>query len=377
MPRAPILRLALTDFRSYARAELAVAPGLVCFYGRNGAGKTNLLEALSWLAPGRGLRSASVAEVGRRAPDETPHRAWAVLVELADRDGPVRLGVGAEAGSARRKVRIDGETATPAHLAQRVRMIWLTPAHDRLFLEGSSERRRFLDRLVFADHPDHAADVAAYEKALRERLRLLTADAPADPVWLDALEATAARAGAALTLARRQTVAALAEEIAARADRPFPRALIRLTAPENEPFDLDQPQDQMEPVLARGFARSRARDAAAGRALFGPHRCDLQVVQAEGGRAAAEASTGEQKALLLNLVLAQAARLARDPVAPAPILLLDEVAAHLDPVRRAALYEELGDLNLQAFLTGVEKALFEGLERGARVRVDAAQLYPD
>ena len=372
---AAFTRLTLTDFRSYARTELALTGAPVFLVGPNGAGKTNLLEAVSFFTPGRGLRNASLAEVGRRMPGETAGRAWAVAAELTSNGEPLRLGTGVEQpGAPRRIVRLEAETVPPGRLAEHVRQVWLTPAQDRLFLEGASDRRRFFDRLVFAAIPRHAAHVGAYEKTLRERMRLLT-EGPADPAWLDALEARLAEAGALMAEARARTLAALQAEIDSRGERPFPQAKLGL-AGAWEQMALDGADiAEVEQRLAAAFAAGRERDAAAGRGLTGPHRGDLTVVHAEKDRPAAECSTGEQKALILNLVLAQAARLARAEGQPSPILLLDEVAAHLDRRRRAALFDEIEALKLQAFLTGTDDHLFEDLlGRAQGVRVDGSGL---
>ncbi|MDP3661149.1 DNA replication/repair protein RecF [Phenylobacterium sp.] len=371
--RTALTRLTLTDFRSYASAELALDGRAVFLVGPNGAGKTNLLEAVSLLTPGRGLRGASLAEVGRRMPGEAQGRAWAVAVSIEADGEVVRLGTGIEqAGSARRTVRLEGETVPPGRLADYQRQVWLTPAQDRLFLEGAGERRRFFDRLVFAAEPAHAAHAGAYDKAQRERMRLLI-DGAGDPVWLDALEARLARAGALMAASRARALEALSAEIAGRGDRPFPQARLTLTGEWEQMAASGVETDEIEARLGRALALARERDAAAGRALTGPHRGDLAVWHAEKDRAAAECSTGEQKALILNLVLAQAARLSRAESAPNPILLLDEVAAHLDRRRRAALFDEITALGLQAFLTGTDEHLFEDLKgRAQGVRVDAA-----
>ena len=414
MARTVLRRLALRDFRSYEDAAIVLDGRPVVLSGANGAGKTNLLEAISYLAPGKGLRGAAVAELGRRGPGEALGRAWSVAaavdapggevrvgtgIEGEDSDRPVRRGSaasrsgdvpgeqharaeerfpearlpvrGAQRAPTRRTVRLDGETVPPGRLSDVVRLVWLTPAQDRLFLEGGSERRRFLDRLAFAAEPSHAATANTYERALRERMRLLT-DGPADPVWLDALEARLGEAGVALAAARARTLDALQAEIDARANRPFPPATLTLSGEWSRPdasFDASR--------LAEAFARARARDAAAGRALTGPHRTDMLVRHAAKDRPAAECSTGEQKALILNLSLAQAARLSRAESAPTPILLLDEVAAHLDLHRRAALFEEITALGLQAFLTGTDRALFHPRSGWAQeVGVDASHLSP-
>jgi len=358
---AAITRLTLTDFRSYERADLSLDGRPVWLAGPNGAGKTNLLEAVSFLIPGRGLRGASLAEVGRRLPGEAIGRAWAVSAAIISNGEETRLGTGVEqAGASRRIVRVEGEPAPPGRLAEHLRQVWLTPAQDRLFLEGAAERRRFFDRLVFAAEPLHAAHVQAYEKSARERMRLLT-EGPADPAWLDALEASLAQAGALMSAARARTLAALQAEIATRGERPFPQARLSLTGEWEQMAAGGADLADIEARLAPALAAARERDAAAGRALTGPHRGDLAVVHLEKDRPAAECSTGEQKALILNLVLAQAARLARSADAPSPILLLDEVAAHLDARRRAALFDEIEALGLQAFLTGTDEVLFEAL----------------
>ncbi len=372
-----LTRLTLTDFRSYAQADLALAGGPVFLVGPNGAGKTNLLEAVSLLIPGRGLRGSGLAEVGRRQPGEARGRAWAVAAVVRAGGEETRVGTGvAEAGASRRTVRLEGETVPPGRLADHLRQVWLTPAQDRLFLEGAGERRRFFDRLVFAGLPRHAAHAGAYDKAQRERMRLLV-DGPADAAWLDALEARMAEAGALMADARATTLSALQAEIDGRGERPFPQAALSLTGEWEQMAGAGASIADVEGKLAAALAAARDRDAAAGRALTGPHRGDLAVIHAEKDRPAAECSTGEQKALILNLVLAQAARLARAESAPAPILLLDEVAAHLDRRRRAALFDEITAMGLQAFLTGTDEHLFEDLRgRAQGVRVDASGLAP-
>lgn len=368
-------RLTLTDFRSYERAELALDGRPVFLVGPNGAGKTNFLEAVSLFTPGRGLRGAVGAELGRRRPGEAQGRAWAVAAVIEQDGEPVRIGTGIEsAGAARRTVRLEGEPVPPGRLSDHQRQVWLTPAQDRLFLEGAGDRRRFFDRLVFAAEPGHAAHASAYEKSQRERMRLLN-DGPADAAWLTALEARMAQAGALMAQARARTLAALQAEIDSRGDRPFPQARLSLTG-DWERMALEGVEtDEIEARLARALAAARERDAAAGRALTGPHRGDLAVIHAEKDRPAAECSTGEQKALILNLVLGQAARLSRAESAPNPILLLDEVAAHLDRRRRAALFDEIEALKLQAFLTGTDEHLFEDLKgRAQGVHVDGSNL---
>ncbi len=373
--RAAVLSLSLTDFRSYDRAALSPGGRSVYLFGPNGAGKTNLLEALSLFSPGRGMRAASLGEFGRRAPGEAQGRAWAVSATIEVDEGQVRLGTGVETpGAARRLVRVEGEAVPPGRLAEHLRPLWLTPAQDRLFLEGAAERRRFFDRLVFAAEPIHAAHAGAYDRALRERSRLLAEDA-ADPAWLTALEGRMAEAGARMAEARGATLLALQAEIDARGERPFPQADLGLAGAFEQLAMAGVGLAEIEARLAADLAASRPRDAAAGRALTGPHRTDLAIVHRQRGRPAAECSTGEQKALILNLVLAQAARLSRAKSHPNPILLLDEVAAHLDQLRRAALTDEIEALGLQAFLTGTDEALFDHFKgRALGVRVDASRL---
>ncbi|MBX9614383.1 MAG: DNA replication/repair protein RecF [Caulobacteraceae bacterium] len=379
-----ITALTLTDFRSYAAATLPIAAGAVVLHGPNGAGKTNLLEALSLFTPGKGLRGATAQEMGRREPGEVGGRAWAVALTLAGEDGDaVRLGTGVQvAGAGRRMVRIEGETAQPGRLLDYLRPVWATPEQDRLFSDARAERLKFFDRLVFAADPGHAAAVAGYEKALRERLRLLVDGAEgreADPLWLDALEARLAETGARAAMARARALAVLQAAIDARSDRPFPQADLSLTGETERLAQDGADAPALEAAIREGMERARSRDGAAGRSLFGPHRADLTALHREKNRPAAEGSSGEQKALVLNLILAQIGRLkaARGPVPAPPILLLDEAPAHLDAGRRAALFDEIIALDLQAFLTGTEAELFTPLRgRAAFVRVEGGALTP-
>lgn len=363
-----IAALTLTDFRSYAGASLTLTGQPLVLFGVNGAGKTNVLEGLSLFTPGKGLRGATAAEIGRREPGETVGRAWAVALTLETADGEAKLGTGVQApGAARRVVRIDGETAPPGRLLDFLRPVWATPEQDRLFSDARAARLKFFDRLVFAADPDHAATVAAYEKALRERLRLLTEGAEgraADPLWLDALEQRLAEAGARAATARAGALTALQAAIDARADRPFPQADLGLDGEAERMAGEGADEADLIAVIGEGLARSRGRDAAAGRSLYGPHRSDLTALHREKNRPAADGSSGEQKALALNLILAQATRLKHQ--AAAPVLLLDEAPAHLDAGRRAALFDEIAALSLPAVLTGTERPLFEALEGRAQ-----------
>ncbi|MDZ4109809.1 MAG: DNA replication/repair protein RecF [Brevundimonas sp.] len=376
-----ITTFTLTDFRSYGTARLEPGAGPVVLHGPNGAGKTNLLEALSLLTPGKGLRGATAAEMGRREPGEASGRPWAVAVEL---DDDTRLGTGVPgAGAVRRIVRINGETAQPGRLLEYLRPVWATPEQDRLFSDARADRLRFFDRLVFAAVPDHASAVAAYDKALRERLRLLLQAAEggeADPLWLDALEARLAEAGARMAGARVAALSALQDAIDARAGRPFPQADLGLAGEAERRTGAGEAAETVEGYLREGFRAARTRDGAAGRSLFGPHRTDLTALHREKNRPAAEGSSGEQKALVLNLILAQITRLADQTARP--LLLLDEAPAHLDADRRAALFDEIEALGrergLQAFMTGTERVLFEGLGGRARfVRVAGGALVAE
>jgi DNA replication and repair protein RecF len=275
--------LTLTDFRSYGRAELRADGRTVFLFGPNGAGKTNLLEAISLLSPGRGLRGSGLAEVGRRMPGEAVGRAWAVSALIDAGEDAVQLGTGVDQpGSARRIVRLEGETVPPGRMADHIRPIWLTPAQDRLFLEAAGDRRRFFDRLVFAAEPAHAAHAGAYDKAQRERMRLLTDEAQRpDPVWLSALEARMAQAGALMAQARARTLSALQTEIDGRGERPFPQARLSLTGDWEKMAAEGVEAAEIETRLATALAAARSRDSSAGRALTGPHRGDLAVIHAK------------------------------------------------------------------------------------------------
>ncbi|MEO7178529.1 MAG: DNA replication/repair protein RecF [Allosphingosinicella sp.] len=350
-----LARLVLTDFRNHGDAVLAPGPGLVVLTGENGAGKTNVLEAVSLLSPGRGLRGATLSEMARTGGGG----GFAVAARLGD----VEIGTGAEPRAPeRRQVRINGAAASATSLSEWLSVLWLTPAMDRLFQEGAGGRRRFLDRLVLALEPGHAVHAARYEAAMRARNKLLAEDGPRDEAWLSALEARMAEHGVALASARAGAVEMLAGRLAMAPEGPFARAGLALEGGGED--------------LAVELARGRARDAAAGRTLAGPHRTDLAVTHlgkpvlsgAEGGQPAGLCSTGEQKALLLGIVLAHA-DLVAERSGRRPILLLDEVAAHLDPRRRAALFERLEAAGGQVWMTGTEAALFEGIASGARFEV--------
>lgn len=333
----PLTRLTLSAFRNHAETRLDAPRRFNLLVGENGAGKTNVLEAISLLAPGRGLRRAPLAEMAaQRGPG-----GFAVAAELEG--GAVLLGTAARADAPnRRSVRINSAEKPATALAEWLSLAWLTPAMDRLFAEGSGARRRFLDRLVLARDPGHARHAARYEEGLRQRNRLLAEPAEPDPAWLDAIEARLAEHGAALVSARRALVRELGEVLASLPEQPFARPSLDYAS--ETPIDL-----------AAALRSGRARDRAAGRTLTGPHRDDLAVTLAAKGVPAAAASTGEQKAMLVSIVLAHAALDAGDRPR---LILLDEIAAHLDPLRREALFERLAESGAQVWMTGTEPEPF-------------------
>ncbi|HEY1474729.1 MAG TPA: DNA replication/repair protein RecF [Pseudolabrys sp.] len=369
MTSAFIRRLTLANFRSYhaAQVELAAA-GPVVLTGANGTGKTNLIEAISLLAPGRGLRRATMEELAFSEGDG----AWAVSAELEGMLGLATLGTGidppaGEDSGSTRKCRIDRESvSSAAAFADHLRVVWLTPAMDPLFNGPASERRRFLDRLVLAVDAQHSSRVAALERSLRSRNRLLE-DTQSDPHWLDAVEHETAEVAVAVAAARAETVNRLAGALAAARDQApgFPMAEIALDGwmekllPDHSAIEIE---DRYRALLKE----NRARDAAAGRTLDGPHLSDLVVAHAGKGIAASDVSTGEQKALLIRLVLAHAG-LIKEMNGFAPLLLLDEVVAHLDPARRGALYDALANLGAQVFMTGADPAAFGDIVARAQV----------
>lgn len=336
-----ITDLALSHFRSHRIARLAFDGRPVALIGPNGAGKTNILEAVSLLSPGRGLRRATMDEIARQ-PEAL---GWKITATLQGLNATHEVETGAETGQSR-QVRIDGKAATQVSLARITRVLWLVPAMDRLWTEAAEGRRRFLDRMTLSFAPDHAEAVLGYEKAMRDRNRLLK-DQVQDAHWYRALEAQMVEAAVLIEGNRAETLRRLkaAQE---GADTAFPSADLAITNPE--------PVEDLATALAEG----RRRDMAAGRSLAGPHRADLSGRYTEKNIPADQCSTGEQKALLISLILANARALTAD-VGAAPILLLDEVAAHLDTQRRAALYDEICALGAQAIMTGTEALLFDSL----------------
>jgi len=383
-----LTRLSLTDFRNYRDALIETGLGFVLLSGPNGAGKTNVLEAVSLLTPGRGLRQVPISEMAR---SDGPG-GFAVAAQLAlpidggglgggdggaaapfpetsphpnpspSRGGALDIGTGTTpAAPDRRQVRINGASASVNSLSEWLSVLWLTPAMDRLFTDSAGGRRRFLDRLTLALEPGHATHAARYEAAMRARNKLLADPQGADPAWLAALEAQMAEHGAALGEARQHTVIALTEAMAGLPDDNFPRAALTLEGWANS--------DLMSSLKA-----SRQRDATAGRTTEGPHRQDLAVTHVAKDQPAARGSTGEQKALLLGLVLAHAELVATRRGQP-PILLLDEVAAHLDPDRRAALFARLESRG-QVWMTATEPALFDAIGGSAtRFHVEAGTIF--
>ncbi len=351
-----IQSLTISHLRSHRRTELTLDPRPVALHGPNGAGKTNVLEAVSLLSPGRGLRRAGADELIRR-PEAL---GWKVTAILRTAGQLHEIETWAEPGQGR-QVRIDGKAAPQVALGRIVRIVWLIPAMDRLWIEGADGRRRFLDRITLSFAPGHGEAVLTYEKAMRERNRLLK-DMVRDDHWYVALERQMAEAGAQVMANRRMAVARL-ESAQEGAETAFPAAALSLSHPDGDlPEDAD--------TLAATLAESRGADLRAGRTLVGPHRIDLQAIYRDKDVAAAQCSTGEQKALLISLILTNARAVAEDTGTP-PLILLDEVAAHLDAGRRRALYEEISALGAQAWLTGTGIELFE--ELGERAQLFAVE----
>lgn len=371
--RVAVSRLTLTDFRNYASARIDADGASVVLTGANGAGKTNVLEALSFLSPGRGLRRAKLSEVTRVSRDEATRdiapvgRRWAVAAKLGSGEEATDVGTGLdpESDSERRIVRVDGQTErAQSVLSDHLSVIWLTPQMDGLFIDGPGARRRFLDRLVYASDAAHAGRVSAYESAMRDRARLLAdRGLGADAGWLDALEATMAEKGMAVAAARRDMVGRLAA-FAVADTGPFPGAELALIGGPEAWLD-DGPALAAEDAFRAALRDGRGTDARDGRTHAGPHRTDLQVRHAQKGHLAQQCSTGEQKALLIGLVLAHA-RMQATAEGRRPILLLDEVVAHLDAARRAALFGLIDDLDTQAWLTGTDASLFDGMKSATR-----------
>lgn len=366
-PPLRLTRLMLRDFRNHAALTVAFQARIVVVAGENGAGKTNLLEAISLLGPGRGLRGARVADLGRRTPEGA--LPWSAAGRFRGPSGGVDIGTGTpEDGPPTRRIfRLDGTALrTQAALAERVAAVWLTPQMDRLFQDGAGDRRRFMDRLVWTLEPHHAREVAAFDHAMAQRNRLLAqgrvdgrVGGRPDAAWLAALEDAMARHGVAAAAARRGLVARLNEALVGGVTGAFPAARLDLHCAVSTALDA-APALAVEDGLRVDWAAARARDTAAGATLSGPHRADLGFTHVPKGLPAALCSTGEQKALLVAVVLAHAA-LIEQARGFGPLLLLDEVAAHLDAPRREALFAALTELPAQAFLTGTDSAMFSPL----------------
>jgi len=359
---AHIASLRLTDFRSYPSLDITLTGAPVVLFGPNGAGKTNLLEAISFLSPGRGLRRAKMEDLARREGNSTA-RAWGINADIDE----TRVSVGQVPEYPKRRiVRLDGKNASGSQLAQLLTLMWLTPAQDRLFTGPASDRRKFMDRFSLVHAPSHGMASLRYEKARSERNRLLS-DGITDRGWYDALEADMATQGAHVAQARAITVTRLIEEIDARAaakdDDIFPKAIVTLEGEAEEQFQSGLGFEDVEAYIRETLASERPLDQRAGRTLRGVHKSDLRVRHFEKNMPAEDCSTGEQKALLIGLTLAHA----RAQSDKAPILLLDEVAAHLDIDRRAALIEELIALGTQIFMTGTDASLFEAFKGRAQM----------
>jgi DNA replication and repair protein RecF len=373
-----VSRLTLTDFRNHAALDLQLDGRPVCLFGPNGAGKTNILEALTMLAPGRGLRTASLTDVAR-AGDEFRAQPWAVSARIMQDGEETVVGAGAERtpeGGVKRLARRDGQPATAAELAEAARMTWLTPAMDRLWSGPAGDRRKFFDRLTLARASEHGHSAAAYERAMRERQRLLS-ERVFDDSWLGGLEREMSAHGAAIAAARVETLHRLQSAIDTRPDGAFPKAVLELEGLLEARFENGAASADVEEDFAELLRDVRGRDAGAGRALDGPHRSDLLARHAAKDMPADQCSTGEQKALLVGLTLAQARALAGDPGAGPSLILIDEAAAHLDGVRRAALFDELLSNAGQAWLTGTDENLFEAFgDRAQRFEVKDGKVTP-
>lgn len=361
--KVSLSRLKLTDFRNYAEASLRLDERHVVLTGDNGSGKTNLLEAVSFLSPGRGLRRAVLSDVTRVGAE---HAGFSIFADVIGMDGEVAIGTGidGDAESPARRLRLNGTPVKSVdELTDHLRVLWLTPSMDGLFTGSSSDRRRFLDRLVLSLDPSHGRRASDFDKAMRQRNRLLS-DGRFDPVWLDGIEKQMAELGIAMAVARHEMLGLLRALIESRSDdTSFPKASLTLSGFFDDQFH--RPAVDLEDEYLATLRDTRYRDAGAGRTLDGPHRADLFVRHAEKDMDAARCSTGEQKALLVGLVLAHA-QLTANMTGYAPILLLDEIAAHLDEGRRAALFDLIHALGGQSFMTGTDASMFSALEDRAQ-----------
>lgn len=359
-----VQKLQLTNFRCYETVHLDdLSSGPVVLYGANGAGKTNILEAVSLLAPGRGLRGAKISEM-QKIDSCRNTQPWAISSVVETSYGAVRIGTGAEADKERRQVRINGEAVKgQSALAEYLACVWLTPQMDRLFLEGSSARRRFLDRLIFAFDASHTGRLTRYDNAMSQRSKILKEHEHPDPSWLEGLEANMAETGVAIAAARLDFIQRLqnaCDQAGGEIETHFPRSHFYATGTIEEQL-MQMPAVEVEELFKYQLRQSRDRDAVTGGSVTGVHRSDLSVTYADKNMPAAQCSTGEQKALLIGIILAHSRLVAAEKGSP-PLLLLDEVAAHLDETRRCALYERLLSMGSQVWMTGTDKSLFNSLE---------------
>lgn len=375
MDFAGIRRLILTQFRNHARLELDIGAKVVVLFGANGAGKTNILEAISMLGSGRNLRSADLMEMARSGDDGGP---FAISALLGQGDEQRRIGVGLDLSKdgPRKIARLDGKDAQPRQLLDTLRLVWITPQMDRIFAGAQGERRRFIDRITLSFFPELSAQTNAYERAIRERQKVLEAPNQ-DRIWLNALEEQAAINGVAIACARIEAIAMLQKEIDARKHSIFPKALLRIDGLVESALIAGQNAAQIEVDFARGLSANRGKDTAAGRCLIGPHRSEIYATHMGNGMDAEKCSTGEQKALLIGIIMAQACCIASGTAnsefgtdvscfsRPNPIILLDEANAHLDATRREGLAQELLNIRAQTWLTGTDKSLFDAFAQNA------------
>lgn len=374
--RRAITALRLHNFRNYERLSLSLDGTPVALFGPNGAGKTNVLEAISCLAQGRGLRRAVTSDIARRE-DGVSHGPWAVSADLIADGDTHRVGAGQDPRAPTKRVyRLDGQNATATAIGGLAKMVWLTPAQDRVFAGPRGDRLRYFDRLTLAMTPTHGSTATAYDRAVRERLRLLD-EHRADRVWLDGVEAEIARHGLALATARVHMAEHLQLVIDTRPESVFPKADIALDGQLEQRLARGEDPGLLEQDFRDGLASWRGRDSRAGRALEGPHRTELLVTHRAKAMRASDCSTGEQKALLVGMALAHARAVADTTAAAPPMVLLDEAAAHLDTDRRATLADEICDLGVQAWLTGTDAQLFDAFgTRAQLINLDAGGRGP-
>ncbi|KAF0114616.1 MAG: DNA replication and repair protein RecF [Hyphomonadaceae bacterium] len=375
MDFAGIRRLILTQFRNHARLELDISSKAVVLFGENGAGKTNILEAISMLGSGRNLRSADLMEMARSGEDGGPF-AISALLGLGDETRRIGVGLDLSKEGPRKIARLDGKDANPRQLLDTLRLVWITPQMDRIFAGAQGERRRFIDRITLSFFPELSIQANAYERAIKERQKVLEAQNQ-DRIWLSALEEQAAINGVAIGCARIEAIAMLQKEIDARVQDVFPKAQLRIEGLVEGSLMNGQTIAQIEVDFAKQLSSNRNKDAAAGRCLIGPHRSEIYATHMGNGMDAEKCSTGEQKALLIGIIIAQACCIANGTAnsefgsdfscfaRPNPIILLDEANAHLDSTRREGLAQELLSIRAQTWLTGTDKLLFDAFAQNA------------